>query len=139
MESEEWPHTPVEQVSLVQVLPSLQSAAVVHPTHTRIGPDVTHTGEPAVHPTSIMTPGAVSRHGKHMGELIAPSHTPPAQAVPCENDGFEHVFEAQRSFVQTFPSLQSPSPMHRTHTGIAPEVSHIGVPAVHPLSVAVPA
>ena len=130
--------TPAEHASVVHVLPSLQSAGLRHCTQTRVGPEVSQTGVPAVQPKSIIVPEAVSRQGRHMGALIAPSHTPEGHTAPCESDGFEHTLEVQRSLVQTLPSLQSLPTMQRTHAGIAPDVSHIGVAALHPVSVIVP-
>ena len=131
-------HAPAVQLSVVQTFPSLQWATFRHSTHTRVGPEVSQAGATGVHPSSSIVPGAESRHGKHIGELMTPSHTPPAQVVPDANEGLEHVLEVHRSSVQMLPSLQSPLTTHRTHAGVAMDVSHMGVPEVHPVSVMVP-
>ena len=104
--SDVWKQPPIEHPSAVHSSPSLQLAGIKHSTHMVIAPEVSHMGVPAEHPASVMVPDRSSTHGTHAGMDMAPSHTPPMQAVPVVSEMFLHIPLPHRSVVHTFESSQ---------------------------------
>jgi hypothetical protein len=74
---------PLTHASLVHALPSLQSEAPKHATHTGTAPEVSQSGVLDVQPVSVASPEALSTQGTHAGEVALPLHTPPVQLVPA--------------------------------------------------------
>jgi hypothetical protein len=131
-------HAPALHTSEVHALASPQCSAPSHSTHAPPpGALSSHAGAAALQPLSVAPSAALFTHVMHAG-VVAPSHTPPAHAAPSASGALAHTPVPQLSVVQSLLSSQSLAPMHSTHTG-APDVSHSGVAALQPWSVADPA
>ena len=55
----------------------------MHATQTGAVPEVSQSGAPAPQPVSVPVPAASSTHATHMGPVVEPLHTPPAQVAPA--------------------------------------------------------
>jgi hypothetical protein len=128
--------------SVVHALPSAQSLAARHPTHTAAPPMLPQTGDIALQPKSVPAI-AVSAHALQVAAAPLPRqsgaamlqplsmlasaavstqpthapaalHTPAAQVVPTATGVDVHAPAVQASVVQTLLSLQSLAARHAT-------------------------
>lgn len=94
-----WTHCPEEQRSMVQLFPSLQSAAVRQATQRGDAPDKSQRGAAALQPRSTSPAPESSMQMTQLGFELLPLHTPPEHEAPLAIGEWEHVPALHVSFV----------------------------------------